>query len=276
MEERFEKLQKVIGLLKEKQNENAEKITLEMGKTITESMSEAGRCGAGIQFCIDQAQEYTADHQLQTSVPHQTKAYVQYGSVGPILNIVPWNYPFRAPFKSFVPNLLHGNPILLKHSPTTPQCGEAIESIFHEAGFDQGEFFLLKITNEQAAKVIADQRVRALKFTGSTRGGKQVAEVAGRHMKKGCFELGGSDPFVVLDGADLPDAVEKGYTARMINSGQLCVSAKRFILHESLYDEFRERLVEMIKAKARLGDPMDEAVTVGPLAVEALTEELRQ
>jgi succinate-semialdehyde dehydrogenase/glutarate-semialdehyde dehydrogenase len=193
-----------------------------------------------------------------------------------VLDIVPWNFPFWMPFKSMIPPLVLGNPILMKHAPSTPLCAEAIEKLFHDAGFDQGEYSNLYIDNEQAASAIADKRIRGLKFTGSTRGGKQVAELAGRHMKQGCFELGGSDPFVVLDDSDVGFAVEKGYISRMVNNGQACINAKRFIVHESVYEAFKEAMIEKIKSTARLGDPMDKANTVGPLAVAHLTEHLRQ
>lgn len=141
---------------------------------------------------------------------------------------------------------------------------------------DEGEFATLFVSNEQAAKIIGDKRVRGVKFTGSTRGGKQVAEIAGRHMKQGCFELGGSDPFIVLEDTDLNFAIEKGYISRMANNGQACINAKRFIIHEKIYDQFVDGMKQKISQAAKLGDPLDKAgVTVGPLAIAHLTEELR-
>ena len=151
------------------------------------------------------------------------------------------------PFKSLVPPLVFGNPILLKHAPSTPLCAEALDKLFRDAGFDEGEYSSLFITNEECAQVIGDKRVRGVKFTGSCRGGKQVAEVAGRHMKQGCYELGGSDPFVVLDDSDIEFAAKKGYGSRMAYNGQACINAKSFIVMESIYDKFRESLIHQIK-----------------------------
>ena len=165
----------------------------------------------------------------------------------------------------------------MKHAPSTPLCAAAIEKLFIDAGFDDGEYANLFITNEEAEQVLSDKRVRGVKFTGSTRGGKAVAEIAGRNMKQGCFELGGSDPFIVLDDSDLNFAIEKAYISRMANNGQACINAKRLIIHEKLYDQFRDGMIEKIKASAKLGDPMDkENVSVGPLAIKHLTEGLRQ
>ena len=261
---------------KDKSLEYAKIMTLEMGKPIEQAKAEVAKCAGNILYNQEHTMNFLKDYELKTVVPNQ-RAYVQFDSVGPILDIVPWNFPFWMPFKSLLPPLILGNPILLKHSPSTPQCGEALEKIFREAGFEEGEFQNLYVTNEQAEKVIGDKRVSGVKFTGSTRGGKEVAAAAGKHMKKGCFELGGSDPFIVLDDADLNLAVEKGYVGRMVNSAQACINAKRFIIHDSIYDKFRDGLIEKIKSTAKLGDPMDsENVNVGPLAIKKNTEELRQ
>jgi len=179
------------------------------------------------------------------------------------------------PFKSLVPPLVLGNPVLMKHAPSTPLCAEAIEKLFIDAGFDEGEYQNLFITNEQAERVLSDKRVRGVKFTGSTVGGKAVAEIAGRNMKQGCYELGGSDPFLVLDDADLDFAVDKAYISRMVNNAQACINAKRFILLDSVYDQFRDLLIEKLENNVKMGDPMDKAVTLGPLAIKRLTEGLR-
>jgi len=148
--------------------------------------------------------------------------------------------------------------------------------MFIDAGFDEGEYQNLYITNEQAEKVLSDKRVRGVKFTGSTPGGKAVAEIAGRNMKQGCYELGGSDPFIVLEDSNIEFAVNKAYISRMVNNGQACINAKRFIVHESIYQQFRDNLIEKIKTSTVIGDPMDTANTLGPLAIEHLTEKLRQ
>lgn len=147
------------------------------------------------------------------------------------------------PFKSAIPPLVLGNPILLKHAPSTPLCAAALESLFHDSGFNDGEFANLYISNEEAAQVIADKRVRGIKFTGSVVGGSAVAAEAGKNMKPGCYELGGSDPFIVLSDADVYTAVDKAYKSRMGNNGQACSNAKRFIIQEDRYEEFRDRLM---------------------------------
>ena len=161
--------------------------------------------------------------------------------------IMPWNFPFWLPFKSVIPPMIMGNSILLKHSPSTPLCAQAIHDAMAEAGFGKGEYQNVFVTEDQCEKILADRRVRACKFTGSTEGGKNVAVLCAKHVKKGCFELGGSDPFVVLKDANMERAVEAAYKSRMIASGQACLNAKRFIITAPVYDEFRDRLLEKIK-----------------------------
>lgn len=160
---------------------------------------------------------------------------------------MPWNFPFWLPFKSVIPPMIMGNSILLKHSPSTPLCAQAIHDAMAEAGFGKGEYQNVFVTEDQCEKILADRRVRACKFTGSTEGGKNVAVLCAKHVKKGCFELGGSDPFVVLKDANMERAVEAAYKSRMIASGQACLNAKRFIITAPVYDEFRDRLLEKIK-----------------------------
>ena len=180
--------------------------------------------------------------------------------------IVPWNFPFWIPFKSMIPPFVAGNPILLKQAPATPLCSLAIHKLFTDGGFVDGEFTSLFLSNEQAAGVLADPRIGGIKFTGSTNTGKVIGEIAGRNMKPACFELGGSDAFIVMEDSNLDLAVEKGYLSRMNANGQACINAKRFIIHEKIYDQFREKMIDKIKSTAKLGDPMDaENVTVGPL-----------
>ena len=186
--------------------------------------------------------------------------------LGPILSIVPWNFPFWIPFKAIIPPLVLGNSIIMKHSPSTPLSALALEEAFTEAGFGKGEYQNAFVTEAQCKSIIADRRVRAVKFTGSTRGGRAVAIECAKNVKKSCLELGGNDPFVVLKDANLELAVDAAYTSRMINSAQACNNAKRFICTAPVYDEFRERLIEKIKSTAVIGDPMDRATNIGPLA----------
>lgn len=200
-------------------------------------------------------------------IVNKNKTFVAHQPSGPFLDIVPWNFPFWMPFKSAIPPLVLGNPIIMKHAPSTPLCAKALEDMFLEAGFDDGEYANLYITNEQTAGVIADPRIRGLKFTGSTGGGKAVAGLAGLSMKPGCYELGGSDAFVVMSDTDINVAVQWAYIARMINNGQACTCSKRFIIMEDRYKEFRDALIAMIQKNTKMGDPMDQDnVTLGPLA----------
>lgn len=204
----------------------------------------------------------------QEALPeYKQRAFTDHDPIGPLLDIVPWNFPFWLPFKSMIPPLIIGNPILLKGAPSTPLCSNALEELFFDAGFDDGQFQNLYLTNQQTERVLCDKRVRAVKFTGSNRGGKAVAKIAGENMKPGCFELGGSDPFIVLEDTNLDLAIEKAFISRMANNGQACINAKRFIIHSTVYDQFRDGLVEKIKQSIRMGDPLDKQVTLGPLAI---------
>lgn len=187
---------------------------------------------------------------------------------------MPWNFPFWIPFKSAIPPLIMGNSILQKHAPSTPLCAQAIHEAMAEAGFGKGEFQNIFATEEQCEAILADRRVRACKFTGSTEGGKNVAVICAKHVKKGCFELGGSDPFIVLKDADMERAVNAAYISRMANSGQACINAKRFIITAPVYDEFRDRLLEKIKKETKIGDPNDRTTTLGPLAMQRQKDRL--
>ena len=178
------------------------------------------------------------------------------------------------PYKAFLPPFVIGNTILFKGAPGTPQSSLAVQEIMDEAGFEEGDFANVFATEEQCAKILADRRVRACKFTGSCRGGENVAIACAKYVKKGCFELGGSDPFLVLKDANMEQAVNAAYASRMGNSGQTCVSAKRFIITAPVYDEFKERLLEKIKTATVVGDPMDPATTLGPLAAPIQKERM--
>jgi succinate-semialdehyde dehydrogenase/glutarate-semialdehyde dehydrogenase len=177
------------------------------------------KCAGHIDFLLAKAPEWIEDEMLETENPIQIRSFVTHDPLGPVMDIVPWNFPFWMPFKSMTSPLLLGNPILLKHAPSTPLCAAAIEKLFEDAGFVDGELQNMYIDTDQAKLVLEDKRVRGVKFTGSTQGGKAVASIAGGAMKKGCFELGGSDPFVVLDDSNLELAVEKAYISRMVNNG---------------------------------------------------------
>lgn len=193
----------------------AETITMEMGKPIAQAKGEIDKSIGYVDYYLKTTPDVAARQQL-ASPPN---AYVIHQPIGPLMMIVPWNFPIWIPFKSGIPPLMMGNPILFKHSPQTPLSAMNLDQLFKDAGFNNGEFQNLFIDHDQAAKVIGDKRVRGLKFTGSVVGGQAVGSVAGAHVKKCCFELGGSDPFIVLDDADIDLAINKGYISRLQANG---------------------------------------------------------
>jgi succinate-semialdehyde dehydrogenase/glutarate-semialdehyde dehydrogenase len=251
-------------LLEQEKEKLARTITLEMGKLLRASEDEVMRCSRGCRFYAENAERFLEDKPAQTEA---ARSFVRYQPLGPILAIMPWNFPFWQVFRFAAPALMAGNVGLLKHAANVPQCALAIEDIFRRAGFDEGVFQTLLIESNQTGAVIEDSRVKAVTLTGSDRAGSEVASTAARHIKKAVLELGGSDPFIVMPSADLQNAVEIGVKARTINTGQSCIAAKRFIVAEKIYQEYLERFVEKIRA-LRIGDPLEEETEIGPLATE--------
>src|SRR6476646_2230706 len=236
----------------------------EMGKPLKAAIEEAAKSALGCRYYADNAERFLADELIETSA---SKSWVAYQPIGPVLAIMPWNFPFWQVFRFAAPALMAGNVGLLKHASNVPQCALAIEEIFRRAGFPEGCFQTLLIDTDQVKRVIEDPRVAAVTLTGSTNAGSHVGSAAGKVIKKSVLELGGSDPFVVMPSADLDTAVRTAVKARTINNGQSCIAAKRFIVHESIADEFERRYVEGFRA-LKVGDPMDLATDVGPLANE--------
>src|SRR4029077_14706737 len=223
---------------------------------------EAEKCAWACDYYADHGAAFLADE------PHQTDAsrsYVRFEALGPVLAIMPWNFPFWQVCRFAAPALVAGNAGILKHAPNVPRCALEIETVFQDAGFPVGLFRAVFLSNEAAGGVIADRRVRAVTLTGSDRAGSQVAEQAGRHLKKTVLELGGSDPFIVLEDADVARAAETAAEARVINSGQSCIAAKRFIVVDPIADRFVSGMIAGMEAR-KVGDPLDPATAIGPQA----------
>ena len=271
-DERAEKMNAAANVLRENIETYARQMTDEMGKPIGEARGEVEKCAWVCEYFADKAEEFLRPTEIETDA---SKSYVRYDPLGPILAIMPWNFPFWQVFRFAAPNLMAGNVGLLSHAPNVPGCAESIESIFREAGFPKGAFQNLPITNDQAQNVIEDQRVHGVTLTGSVGAGSAVAGKAAAQIKPTVLELGGSDPFIVLDDADLDLTVEEAVRARTLNSGQSCIAGKRFIVESGIYDDFVERFRKRLAA-CEVGDPADESTDIGPIARGDLRENLHR
>ena len=246
----------------------ARTITLEMGKPIAAARAEVRKCAGGCRFYAENGARFLEEEVVQTAAACSS---VRWEPLGVVLAIMPWNFPFWQVFRFAAPALLAGNVALLKHAANVPQCALAIEDIFRRAGAAEGAFQTLLIGSEKVGAIIADRRVQAVSLTGSDRAGSEVAAAAGRAIKKCVLELGGSDPFIVMPGADLPAALTTAVKARTQNSGQSCIAAKRFLIADSIYDQFVGQFVEKMEA-LKVGDPLDETIDLGPLATAAIRD----
>jgi succinate-semialdehyde dehydrogenase / glutarate-semialdehyde dehydrogenase len=269
-EERSEMLLRAAEILEEEAEDLGRLMTGEMGKTLAAATAEAQKCARGCRYYAENAEKMLADEEVELE---GAKAFVRYQPLGPVLAVMPWNFPFWQVFRFAAPALMAGNVGLLKHASNVPQCALAIEDIIHRAGFPEGAFQTLLISSSQVQAVIDDPRVRAATLTGSEGAGRQVASEAGENIKKTVLELGGSDPFIVMPSADLEKAVSMAVTSRTLNNGQSCINAKRIIVHEDIADEFERRYVESMEA-LRVGDPMDEGTDMGPLATPDILEDV--
>ena len=245
-------------------------MTLEMGKTFKSAVAEAEKCAWVCRYYAEHAERFLADEEVKASA---TRSFVHHLPLGPVLAVMPWNFPFWQVFRFAAPGLMAGNVGLLKHASNVPQSALAIEEIFRLAGFPDGCFQTLLVGSSRVARVLEDDRIAAATLTGSEGAGAAVASTAGRVIKKTVLELGGSDPFVVMPSASFDAAVSTAVTARCINNGQSCIAAKRFIVHDRIYDRFEREMVRRMQA-LRVGDPMDPATDVGPLATGAELEKL--
>ena len=273
LRERESLLATAADVLRENDREYAALMTREMGKPIGQALAEVEKCAWGCDHYAEHAGAYLEDDHHPS--PPGTTVKTVHEPLGPVLAVMPWNFPFWQVIRFAAPSLTAGNVGLLKHASNVPGCALALEEVFAEAGYPEGVFQTMLIGSEQVEDVLADDRVRAATLTGSGPAGSAVAETAGKHLKKTVLELGGSDPFVVLEDADLERAVETGVLARTQNGGQSCIAAKRFIVHEVVYDEYVDRLVAAFE-ELTVGDPMDEATDVGPQADPDLMAELHE
>jgi succinate-semialdehyde dehydrogenase/glutarate-semialdehyde dehydrogenase len=257
----------------EKEKETLGKMmTQEMGKTLKSAIQEAEKSAFGCRYYAENAEKLLADEPAKTNA---TKSFVRYLPMGPVLAVMPWNFPFWQVFRFAAPALMAGNVGLLKHASNVPQCALAIEDIFRRAGFAEGVFQSLLIGSDRVNKVIADRRIVAVTLTGSVGAGSSVASVAGKEIKKPVLELGGSDPFIVMPSADFDKAVETAVQARVINNGQSCIAAKRFIVHQDIYEKFEKKFVARMES-LKVGDPMEKDTDVGPLALESVLKDLEE
>lgn len=270
--ERASRLQSAARILEERAATYGRMITLEMGKPVTASIAEVKKCAMVCRHYAEQAEQALAPEHIATDA---TESYVRFEPLGAVLAVMPWNFPFWQVFRFAAPALMAGNVALLKHSSNVPQSALAIEDILREAGFDQGEFQTLLIRADQVNAILEDERVRAATLTGSEPAGASVASTAAKHIKKSVLELGGSDPFIVMPSADLDAAVRTAIKARIVNNGQSCIAAKRFLVHEEIAGEFERRFVAAMEA-LRVGDPLDEQTDVGPLAMPQIVEDLEK
>lgn len=265
---------KAAAVLRKNKDEYAKLMALEMGKPFAQGLSEVEKCAVCCEYYAQNAESFLKDIEYKTEM---TKSYVAFNPLGVVLAVMPWNFPFWQVFRFAAPALMAGNAGMLKHSRNTVGCAVAIENVFREAGFPENVFTNLIVSHaevkEKSTFIISHPLVAAVTLTGSNYAGAFVAELAGKSIKKTVMELGGSDPYIILPDADLDATTTACATGRLINSGQSCIAAKRFIVHESIHDKFTEMLIQKMSAY-KVGNPLEDAVTVGPMARKDLQEGL--
>lgn len=270
--ERAIPMRKAAKILRERKEPYSLLMADEMGKPVAQGRKEVEKCAWVCEFYAENAERFLADEPIVTEA---SESFVAYQPLGIVLAVMPWNFPFWQVFRFIGPTIMAGNGGVLKHASNVPACAIAIEDVCRDAGFPEDLFRTLLIGSRKVAKVIENPLVKAVTLTGSTPAGKQVASKSGEMLKKTVLELGGSDPYVILEDADIPNAVDKCVTSRMINSGQSCVAAKRFIVVDSVRDAFEKAFVEAMSQKV-MGDPREESSDVGPQARHDLRDELHE
>ncbi len=261
---------KMGELLRQNKVELGTLITNEMGKIIGESVAEIEKCAWLCDYYADNTSNLLKPEYYEADV---TRSYVRFDPIGPVYGIMPWNFPFWQVLRAAVPTMMAGNTFLLKHAPNVQGCAFAIENLFREAGFPESVFTNLVISVELSDLVIANPKVQGVTLTGSRRAGQAVASVAGKHLKKSVMELGGSDPYIVLADAQFNESCKTGVCSRMLNSGQVCIAAKRFIVEEAVFDQFVDEQKALLE-NMQLGDPLDETIDMGPMARADLLENI--
>lgn len=270
--QRADKMRAAGIILRKKKETLSILMTVEMGKPIIQSRSEIDKCALVCDYFAENAERFLQDEKVETEA---TNSFITYQPLGVILAIMPWNFPFWQVFRFAAPNLMAGNAGVLKHSSNVTGCGLAIEDIFREAGFPENLFRTLIVPSKDVSEIIRHDKIRAVTLTGSTAAGRSVAEIAGSVLKKSVLELGGSDPYLILEDADLDKAAEICVNSRLINNGQSCIAAKRFIIVDNVYRKFEELFVEKMRSKI-MGDPLKEGTNIGPQARNDLREELHR
>ncbi|NNE59149.1 MAG: NAD-dependent succinate-semialdehyde dehydrogenase [Hellea sp.] len=271
-ERRAEAMRRAADILRSEAETLGAIITREMGKTLKSAIAEVKKCAIGAEYYADMAAQHLANEIVETNA---SKSYRAYQPIGPVLAVMPWNYPIWQVVRFAAPALMAGNTGLLKHASNVPQCALYIESIFKRAGFPDGAFQTLLIGGSKVEPVLRDDRVKAATLTGSEPAGASVASICGQEIKPTVLELGGSDAFIVMPSADLDKAVSVGVTARTQNNGQSCIAGKRFIIHADIYEEFRAKFKSAIEA-LQVGDPTDENTDIGPLVNAASRNEIAE
>lgn len=260
--DRAAKMMRAAEILEKEKDDCARLMTLEMGKLLKSASAEAVKCASGCRYYAENAERFLADEVVETGA---RRSFIRYLPIGPVLAVMPWNFPFWQVIRFAAPALMAGNVGLLKHASNVPQCALKIEDIFRRAGFPEGVFQTLLIGSGPVDGILNDPRVVAATLTGSEQAGIQVGISAAKRIKKVVLELGGSDPFIVMSSADLDAAVATAVDARVQNNGQSCIAAKRFIVEEKIADEFQRQFVSRMQG-LRVGDPFDESTQLGPLA----------
>jgi succinate-semialdehyde dehydrogenase / glutarate-semialdehyde dehydrogenase len=268
-------MRRAAEILDTEQDQIAAMMTTEMGKTLAAAKQEVAKCATACRYYADHAAEFLADEPADSGAVGAERAYVTYQPLGPVLAIMPWNFPLWQAMRFAAPGLMAGNVGLLKHASNVPQTALFMQDLFARAGFPAGAFQTLLVGSSRVEKILRDDRVAAATLTGSTPAGQSVAGIAGSEIKKVVLELGGSDPFIVMPSAELPAAARVAAVARCLNNGQSCIAAKRFIVHTEVYDEFERLFVEEMSAK-KVGDPMQDGTDIGPLASEQQRDDVEE